>query len=189
MLNLLNPAKEYSGSSSYKYVEKLIDGGKRVLIVSPYIDEYYARYLISRGMSRRIYVIASSVSENVEKMLSGGRRWLNPVYAFLTVAILVTLLLYFDVQYLYVLLLAVIAIALTGAIATLMHEKRSNIRFKRPSSFVHAKLYISEKMAIEGSANLTYKGLHSNVEYIKIVYERREIDELEKRFWSMWNSL
>ena len=53
--------------------------------------------------------------------------------------------------------------------------------------FVHEKLYISDTVAIVGSANLTYAGMHKNVEHIQMVDDKNEITELKEHFNSLWS--
>ena len=62
------------------------------------------------------------------------------------------------------------------------------IRLKAPKEFVHAKMYVGDETAIEGSANLTYNGMHKNVEQISVTRNEKKIAELKEQFWKLWNS-
>ena len=41
----------YSGINSHAYVEKLIKDSDSLLIVSPYIDKYYAHFLLYKTLN------------------------------------------------------------------------------------------------------------------------------------------
>jgi len=65
----------------------------------------------------------------------------------------------------------------------------SNIKVKvTKDKFVHEKLYIGSDMAIVGSANLTFNGMHRNVEHIDIIRSKDQIDRLKTHFESLWRS-
>ncbi len=54
-------------------------------------------------------------------------------------------------------------------------------------TFVHAKIYIADnERAISGSANLTYSGLHSNVESLSIAETKEEVQQIEMEFRRIW---
>ena len=49
------------------------------------------------------------------------------------------------------------------------------------STFVHAKIYIVDnELAVSGSANLTYSGLHSNCEILSITETKEEIQQRQR---------
>src|SRR5271157_2748957 len=59
-INMRLQGVQYSGSDSYKFVDKLIKSGSgEMLVVSPYIDNYYARVLLRASRRRRFRVITS----------------------------------------------------------------------------------------------------------------------------------
>lgn len=176
----------YSGRECYKHTERLLKGGKELLIVSPYIDAYYARFLINNSSGKRIRIISSSMDLEAKNIFSGGR----PIGLFVA-----TVLIVFGIDYLIYsigLLSAVLLIAsfLTIlAVMILFTRIKYNISIKIPKNFVHAKMYITEKGAIHGSANLTYKGMHKNVEHIEITSEKEKVERLRKEFLRIWGSV
>ena len=178
-------AKEHekvSGSESYKYVEPLIRKGSTVCIVSPYVDEYYARFLSRNSLGKRIHIISSSMDKEAIRIL--GKRF--SVVRFLLAILLSAVELYLGILYsLYA--YALIAVALTliaGYFASITGNR--NISLVMPKRFVHAKMYISENEAISGSANLTYRGMHRNVEMLEIMHDKESVESMSSTFWKMW---
>lgn len=172
----------YSGNDTHRYIEKLLDSRGDILIVSPYIDAYYARAMLRRHRRGRFYVISSSIEDSAKSMLNS-----KPNRTFLPAGILAFLfLLILPLHYgLSGIYLVPSAIPLGLGIAK--GRKRANVVLKRPSEFIHAKMYISDTMAIVGSVNLTYKGTHKNVEQISILHSARDIGQLKDQFWAMWD--
>jgi len=74
-------------------------------------------------------------------------------------------------------------------LAYLRHKRaNSNLQVKVITErFVHEKLYISGNTAISGSANLTYNGMHKNIEHIEVTKDESKIREMRRHFESMWN--
>ena len=70
----------------------------------------------------------------------------------------------------------------------IIYPKGSRIEFRKPKGFVHSKFYIGENGAIQGSANLTYNGMHKNVENISIIRDQEGIEKLRKEFYKLWDS-
>ncbi|MDE1824122.1 MAG: hypothetical protein KGI00_04165 [Candidatus Micrarchaeota archaeon] len=174
---------QYSGSSCYRHVERLISKGKKVLIVSPYVDDYYAGFLLAKSPGRDIRLLSSSVDERVRRKLEGRiPRYRIALYSIFM--LLFEYLLYRIGAGVGYMLLYFMVIA--GALFVISIPRR--IKLKVPRNFVHAKLYVSEDEAIRGSANLTYKGLHKNIEHIEIVRDRKDVDSMRREFWRMWNS-
>ena len=184
MFNNLFEKKDrlHSGSDSYRYVERLIRNEKRILIVSPYIDEYYARLLL-KDNHKQIFVISSSADVRARRILTSDRRnrWLLAASAPLA---LYGIIEYIGKEYAY----AVTALLLSFIILSVffLRKKPRNISFRVPEKFVHAKMYIGRNEAISGSANLTYRGMHSNVEQIGITIDKKDIRDLEAQFWNIW---
>ncbi len=177
-------AESYSGSESYRYVEKLLESEKNILIVSPYIDNYYAKYLVAHAGGKRMYVISSAIQQKAEKILRGGG------FREMAAAALSAIFLILIAASFFVLYLVFIAIPL-GAIIfwfRLQSERRANVHLKIPKRFVHAKMYIGDGCAVEGSANLTFSGMHRNIESIRMVSDAGEISEMKGQFWKMWNA-
>ncbi|MDE1828306.1 MAG: hypothetical protein KGH65_04050 [Candidatus Micrarchaeota archaeon] len=177
----------YSGKNVYRYIEKLIKNGKEILIVSPYIDSHYANYILRHCGGKRFHIISSSLDPAAKRLLERGRFPAGLLISTLLFAVADSLLYYFGI-YLYAGLLSAVILLLAIATAFIAAKKPTNITLKVPKEFVHAKLYISENEAIRGSANLTYRGQHENVEHVEVAYDRDEIKRLEGQFWDLWKS-
>ena len=55
--------------------------------------------------------------------------------------------------------------------------------------FVHAKIYVVDgRIAMVGSANLTYSGLWNNIEHLLITQTQEEVEMIEGDFDKLWNS-
>lgn len=177
----------YYGSDTYKYINGMIKSSRKMQIVSPYIDEYYADFMLRNSGRTEFYVISSSLDENARKMLSGkSSRIILSAYA-----IVFALLLYFEIAVGiggYLLATPFVLFLFFASRHMYIARRKMRIRLKVPSRFVHAKMYISEDQAVSGSANLTYKGTHSNIEHINIIRDREEVERLRKQFWEMWKA-
>lgn len=188
---MFGSSREYSGTDSYKYVEKLIKQGKQVFIVSPYIDLYYAKFLLRHSAGKHISIISSSIDSKAERLLSRGS-FPGKTLAMLIILAGLDYLTYeigIGISALLGLLPVLIFITILLAVVfayKLRHSKPEGIKLKIPKEFVHAKFYVNEKTAISGSANLTYRGMHKNVEHLQINYGKREIDSLLDDFRSLW---
>jgi hypothetical protein len=69
----------------------------------------------------------------------------------------------------------------------LMYLVLDKKRSEEKASFVHSKIYIIDKAyGIAGSANLTWRGLHSNVENLSIAETKEEVQQLERDFMVLW---
>jgi phosphatidylserine/phosphatidylglycerophosphate/cardiolipin synthase-like enzyme len=174
----------YYGSDTHRFINELIGRKGEIMLVSPYIDRYYAEALLRKSRGRKFYLISSSVEEDVLGLLRGG----SPLWiiAYLGLSMILLGLLLFVGATGAALLLSLVPFAvgiIRGA------GRGSGVILKVPKQFVHVKMYISEGMAITGSANLTYKGTHKNVEQINIIYNKSDIEKLKEQFWSMWNKL
>ncbi|MDE1811173.1 MAG: hypothetical protein KGH66_03965, partial [Candidatus Micrarchaeota archaeon] len=64
-------------------------------------------------------------------------------------------------------------------------ETRLRVRIA-DKKFVHEKLYIGESTAITGSANLTFNGMHKNIEHIETTADPRKVQELTRHFDELW---
>ncbi|MDE1855793.1 MAG: hypothetical protein KGH49_00970 [Candidatus Micrarchaeota archaeon] len=176
----------YSGADSYKYVENLIRQGRRILIVSPYIDRYYANFILSHSSGKSYHIISSSIEDGAKKLLTNGR---FPTEFFASTSLFFAadiMLLYLNLMQYFAYLTIVVA-AMAALTFHSLTRRRGNINLKLPNEFVHAKIYISENQAINGSANLTYKGMHKNIEHVELTDDSNEIQRLEKQFWKLWN--
>lgn len=175
----------YYGSDAYKYMDDLIAKKGEILIVSPYLDKYYAEMILKKSRGSKFYVISSSIEARALETLSGksGQLW---IMGYLTLSVItVLLILFLGLKWPYLLISTVPLII--GAVKR--RGRGSNVALKVPRQFVHAKMYISAGMAITGSANLTYSGTHKNAEHINIIYNSQDISQLSDQFWGIWNSI
>lgn len=177
-------AASYYGSSSYVHVEPLLRKSGRLLIVSPYIDDYYA-YRLARSHSKEVYVISSSIHADTAKKLMGSRLG-DAAFAVFVLAAINTLMLQLSMFS-----VPVFAVSVLFSAYVVRHalRHRNGVRLKVPKQFVHAKMYIGDGIAVEGSANLTYAGMHRNIERIRVVTEVGEIEAMRKSFWRLWGSV
>ena len=170
-----------SGRSSYSEVERLIMNGRELCIVSPYIDSYYARLLSRNSGGKRVFILSSSIDKEAAKLI--GRRFsLSKFVLFLA---LMAVELYIGAGLGNYILAMAATLATLGA-GILLSWTGSGISLRIPKRFVHAKMYISESRAITGSANLTYRGMHSNVEMIEVIDDRETVERMKRMFWKMW---
>ncbi len=163
----------------------MLKGEKNLLIISPYIDDYYAAFLARHSHGRKRYIISSSIRGSASKRLRRSDIG-NPLVAtFLAVSVnwLLFLLNEFNPA------LAIVSICFGFVLIAYSLARRSSIYLKVPKDFVHAKLYVGDSVAVEGSANLTYAGMHKNLESVRLITDRREVEALKRRFWTLWNSL
>lgn len=179
--------KTYSGRDSYKYISRLLKGSSKVYIISPYIDLYYAKVLKRLSANKKIYIISSSMDDEAKKILT-KRHLISPLFysavLLLLLAALLALLGNVEIAFAFTTFAFVLSV---GTAIAFKFSKPKNIMLKVPGDFVHAKLYIGGSMAIQGSANLTYKGMHSNVEHIEVVYDKQAVKRLAEEFWRIWS--
>ncbi|MHB1830099.1 MAG: phospholipase D-like domain-containing protein [Candidatus Micrarchaeaceae archaeon] len=175
----------YYGSSAYKYVDDLISKKGDILIVSPYIDRYYAELILKKSKGSRFYVISSSIEGRALEILGDKHSQLWLIGYLALSAIMFWLAFSIGIRWPY-LLISLVPLAI-GAIKHL--GRGSKMALKVPRKFVHAKMYISDGMAITGSANLTYSGTHKNSEHINIIYDEEEISRLKDQFWEIWRGI
>ncbi|MEM4099449.1 MAG: phospholipase D-like domain-containing protein [Candidatus Micrarchaeaceae archaeon] len=173
-----NGKLSYSGSESYRYLKHVLNGKGPLLVVSPYIDVYYASALKRISASRKVYVIASSIDDKARKYLIHRRISWN----FLALALI------FLVASIVLGLLSLLVSIAFFEVFLMRYKTPSNIFIKVPASFVHAKIYISDEAALYGSANLTYAGMHKNIEHIELTRNKDEIESLSRQFWKLWRS-
>ena len=182
----------YSGDKSYKIVEKLLYGrGRSLRIVSPYLSRYYVRKLIRIARKKSVRLITTARTAKDEREL---RRYLGRTGLSVWLKALVTLLAIIAVSVLAgLVVLAMVAAQVLAVFAMLLAvsaargKPRIEVRFVR-GVFVHEKLYISETQAITGSANLTWSGMHKNVEHLEITSNPERIRALADHFQELWES-
>lgn len=183
--------EQYSGDSSYRFVDRLIrSGGKKLLVVSPYIGTGYAKLLVREARRKKVYVVTSQSSLEYEGSILKGvpevsaiKGYLKPLAYF---SIITAFAVYLNFSYL-LLPLALIVLALVAMSVFTFRRARSNFQLKvSRDKFVHEKLYITDNEAIIGSANLTFSGMHKNIEHIQIIRDPKKREELEEHFNMLW---
>ena len=184
MWRLAGTDESYSGRQCYKYVESLIQDAKELLVVSPYIDSYYARFLIENTKGKRVRVISSSMDPEAGRILR-GKRPLGMLLSSLAIILSLDYLAYANGAISAYILMPSALLAVTAFVLFGRHPNGIDVRI--PHSFVHAKMYISDKAAMHGSANLTYSGMHRNVEHIEVTSDRARIARMKKEFDDIWN--
>jgi phosphatidylserine/phosphatidylglycerophosphate/cardiolipin synthase-like enzyme len=188
-MGLLSLLKErtssYYGKRAYKYVEKLLSGERNLLIISPYIDDYYADYLARHSYGKKMHIISSSIKGSAAKKLRGRGLGNALTATFLSVSVNWILFLLGAFNY----YLAFLSMSAGIVLVAYAMTRRNSIYLKIPQEFVHAKMYVGDKSAIEGSANLTFAGMHQNIESVRLTSETHEVERLKRQFWTMWNSL
>ncbi len=175
----------YTGNQCYRYVDKLIRDGKEVLIVSPYLDAHYARFLRENAGGKKIRILSSAMDPDAGRIIRQGRR------PGILSAVLLILFSSGYLAYSSGISLLLLASALLPIVLLLFLMYRSggnSIEVRIPKGFVHAKIYVSENEAISGSANLTYSGMHRNTEHIEISGSGERLERLRKEFQDLWQA-
>lgn len=182
----------HSSTSSYEYVEPLLkERARELLIISPYIGHRYARMLVELGKRKKVRVITSGSAA----WLDGYSYRYSRSLLFRRAGILAVLL----VLSIFFLYLGPVRVGGIAFILFLIVLALSWIRFRRArssdikvkvvrSTFIHEKVYISDNKAVIGSANLTYPGMHSNMEHVEIINQKRRIEELRRHFHKLWKN-
>jgi phosphatidylserine/phosphatidylglycerophosphate/cardiolipin synthase-like enzyme len=188
---LFEKERSYSGPSSYKFVDNLIKKSKgKLLIVSPFIDKYYARFLLNMTGGKNIYVVTSNSGGNKDAINLLRKASIEAILESLIVVILFDIIMFYFRLYTVFLIVNIPFFAMWFLTIYRRRKILSKIHIKViTKQFVHEKLYISDTQAIVGSANLTYKGMHSNIEHIEITDELKRIKEFKKHFDQLWNGL
>jgi phosphatidylserine/phosphatidylglycerophosphate/cardiolipin synthase-like enzyme len=186
ILNLFSPEdSSYSGKDSYRYVERVLKSEKNLMIVSPYIDDYYAGYLVKHSRGKRIRILSSSMQPGASRRLRKGRNLVPAVRFSLLAAAFNVAFFLLGIQFLAFL---IVTSAIAVLFLALSLRRNRNISVRVPKGFVHAKMYVGDSVAVEGSANLTYAGMHNNVEHIDVIHDRKRIGDLKRQFAAMWDS-
>jgi hypothetical protein len=174
----------YCGSESYKHVDRLLKDEREVLIVSPYIDDYYAEFLLRHSDGKTFHILSSSMKESAARKLRSSRL---PGALAINLAVLLVNAMFLYAGRLF-LLFSAITLSLSSLYLASAILSRNRIYLKTPKGFIHAKMYVGNSAAIEGSANLTYPGMHRNIEQISMTNEGKRISEMKREFWRLWNS-
>lgn len=191
-MGLLRGGASYSGTETHRYIDELIARSGRLDIVTPYISLGYAKVLAGHARRHRVRLITSGSGSNFAAMeyLSKFDRPYRPwLKAGLFVAALGAIA--WALGFMQILpILAGTAAGMLAISALMAGRRRSRLRVKVSSKvFVHEKLYISDRTAIVGSANLTHGGTRRNLEHVDIVDDRKAVEGLHGHFDSLWGSL
>ena len=180
----------YSGSDTYKTIDKLLKSdSENLFIITPYIDSFYASLLIKESARKKIYLLTSGspVNNSAIKKLSSfsDNPFLKPALYF---AVLAVILLYARFYYFSALVAAICAIMIALAFMRgALKNRNLHLKVSR-GRFFHEKLYIADSAAITGSANLTFRGTHKNVEHVEYTEDESKISGLRSHFKSVWKS-
>ncbi|MGA3020527.1 MAG: phospholipase D-like domain-containing protein [Candidatus Micrarchaeales archaeon] len=175
----------YYGQDSHKHIDKLLRNEKNILIISPYIDDYYANHIVRNSRGKSVHIISSSIKQSAAKRLTENRVRGMAMFTFLIITINLVL---FSLG-IFALYFAIASLAVVSFLIIFSRFPKRRIYLKIPKEFVHAKMYVGDRTAIEGSANLTYSGMHKNIERINVTHDIRKISESKREFWRLWNSL
>ncbi|MDE1865924.1 MAG: hypothetical protein KGH94_04790 [Candidatus Micrarchaeota archaeon] len=180
----------YSGSDSYRHVEPLLfDRGKELLIISPYIGMRYARKLVGIGRRKRIKIVTSRYSQDVVAYIRRHSRYLLYGYAKAVSLLAIGAFVSAYFSFYAIAIFAAAGAALISGMGYVMYRLSRNSQIEARISyrrFVHEKAYISDCAAVVGSANLTYSGLHKNVERVEIITDQDRIEGLRTHFFEIW---
>ncbi len=176
--------EHYTGRSSYKIVERMMRSSKELMVISPFVDQHYAEFLRDISANKKILLLSSSIDKAAAKAL---RRKSRP-FTFLLIS-LILVMLNFSEFYVHIISIPMIlaTIFLIFVFAVFLLRGSSNVYLRHPKGFVHMKLYLSESEAIQSSANLTYSGMHSNVEHIEVFHDPETVRLFNKDFMKLWH--
>lgn len=184
--------ESYSGDSSYRYVDGLVNNDdSELLIVSPYISNHYIKMLVGKSGSKRIRVITSNSSlgykdSTLNRYVVGSIKNHIKAIAFILFLDIISVFLQFGYT---TIILTVVLLVLAALTYRKYRLTDANFKVKvAKDRFVHEKLYIGSDIAIVGSANLTYNGMHRNIEHIDVVREKDKISKLRSHFESLWHN-
>ncbi|MGC8669725.1 MAG: phospholipase D-like domain-containing protein [Candidatus Micrarchaeia archaeon] len=180
--------EQYSGSQSFKYIDKLINSrDKELLVISPYISNYYVRLLLHKKKNVRIITSESSMSKNSLLCHLSTHSLLGHLKAITYFIVFGIVLLLLNLKVAYTAAFIIAALLFANLIKNAITGFKTNINVKIVKNpFIHEKLYIGKDLAILGSANLTYNGTHRNVEHIEIITDKHKIKELKDHFEEYW---
>lgn len=163
-------------------------------VVSPYLSAEYARLLVRKAESGVIVrLITSSWTGRYHQQALGVlapgptlRFYWPPFVAGLLGLVILSVLGYFPLGIL----------VLAGCVVAAIFAKRQPVRSihtlqvkMQPREFVHVKLYIVDRrVAVAGSANLTFSGMNSNVERVEVKESPEEVAQEIVAFEELWRS-
>jgi hypothetical protein len=180
-----------STESSYKSVERLLfSKGRNLYVISPFVSTYYLKILKRISSRKNVYLITSESAFKKSVEISGSRPFGKPKAAHAAAVLAMFVASYLASEYIIALIfldvMAAWCMFYPIGMAGRSKKGRMHVRVVR-GNFVHEKVYISDSMAITGSANLTYSGMHKNTERISIIDDRKEIGELRRHFDELWH--
>lgn len=192
----LQRQESYSGTESFRHIDGLInDDGRELRVVSPFISSHYAKMLADVARRKRVYVLVSearggkrfpSQEKAVALLQAGGRDLAIKPALFMLVLLAISFALGLFLAF-GVLLLVTAAVVYFGILTRMAPERNLHLKMVR-DAFIHEKLFVSDSVAIVGSANLTYSGTHKNIEHIEIIRDRRKIEDLRAHFDRLWRT-
>jgi phosphatidylserine/phosphatidylglycerophosphate/cardiolipin synthase-like enzyme len=185
-------ATGYSGSSSYMYIEPLISGrGRTLRVICPFISARYAKLLVGQSARKEVSVITSNsnISADAVRIMKRGKRfpYLTLSAYFIILSIMIAALRLYLAELVLVPITALI-VGITAAHYARPSKQRINVRVAS-ESFVHEKIYLGDDHAVVGSANLTYSGLHKNVEHIEVIRDSAKLSQMSRHFEELWRSI
>ena len=180
-----------STESSYKSVEKLLfSKGRNLYVISPFVSTYYLKVLKRISSRKNVYLITSEAAFKKSIEISGSYKFGRPKVAHAAIVLAMFAAAYLASEYIAALIfldaMAAWCMFYFIGMAGGSRKSRMHVRVVR-GNFVHEKVYISDSMAITGSANLTYSGMHKNTERIAIIDSRKDIGELRRHFEELWH--
>ncbi len=183
----------YSGNESYKHIDDLIKNSHYLKIISPYISLFYAKKLVYYSKHKKILIITFKPQTKNELSAFKYLTKLNNSLRFIKLLIYAILLesvsLFLKFYYVALILLGFFIIIFLLFYLIYGPITSSNISIKISKKFIHEKIYIGNDLAIIGSANLTYNGMHKNIEYVEIIKDKNKINSLKDHFNSLWSQL
>ncbi len=193
----------YCGEESGRLLETLLRKAKSyVYVSSPYLTPEYVTLLLEKareGVKVRLITSYSKVNKEALELLENAQlierrrgRKATPLKALILVTLasvvyppLLALLLLFVWPPTFI-VIALKKIKKRKKIDILLSVSPVSMRVKVPAEkFVHAKIYVVDGVAVVGSANLTWKGLHENVECL-VVMRGEAAEAVKKAFEEIW---
>lgn len=177
-----------SGSNSYKLIEELFKKSNELMIISPFISKNYASTLLRYSQSKKVRIILSNNKSNMAALgVLNTKTGINgniKLFLFIFTLLVISIILNFAAISLFLLIFLILLLIY---IINKTRSNGNNLHIKVPKGkFIHEKLYIGSNYAIVGSANLTYSGMHKNIEYMRIINDQKELIELKEHFNSLW---
>ncbi len=152
---------------------------RRIVVVSPWISEEYARLLREKSDAGVNVSLCVSTSEHLEPL---RKREIRPEYA--AVLFVGFSLVFFGIAQ-GVFPTAIAGAALIVFAIYLLVQKTYAVHVSIPEPFVHAKIYVVDDRAYLSSANLTHAGMHENVEFVVEIDDKDTVDRIVKEIQAL----